>query len=340
MSSRIRYLWITCLHLLAIHRLYVIDLSLCLLQQGTHVIAILHIRLVVLGRGRPVVRAGSLIYNCGVSSQHIWWLLRIHFGISIFFWLDIRSSRGRTFSLCVLNNRLLLLIRLLLILISPRLIRVEALVLDLGWLLPGFVCTDAILGIQLRIYTLGSIPTGCVSDYLGLFCQHLYLLIFLLSFPTLRCVVVGCVILSDIDFVVAGYGLGNYFGGSSLVHGLHPSGSSSWHLRVWLLLAIDFFIHGLHQPIVCINGTLHIRRLDTILTLPGLMLLLLGMLLLLLNNRRLLKARMLIVHKAIAVLLVVARITRNQGGVHIWCDCPRLCDDIISRVSCLLVGLL
>ena len=276
-------------------------------------IAILHIRFVVLGRGRPVVRAGRVIYNCCVTSQHIWLLLRIHFGITIFFWLDIRSRRVRAFSLCVLNNRLLLLIRLWLLLNCPRLIGVEALVLCLWWLLPRFLCTNAILGIELRINTLCSIPTGSVSNNLGLFCQHLYLLIFLLSFTTLRPIVVGCVILCDIDFVVAGHGLGNHFRGSSLVHGLHPSGSSSGrlHLWVWLLLAIDFVIHGLHQPIVSIDGTLHIRRLDTVLTLPGLMLLLLGMLLLLLNNRRLLEARMLIIHKAIAVLLVVAGITRN-----------------------------
>lgn len=85
----------------------------------------------------------------------------------------------------MLDYRLLLLIRLLLILSNPGLIRVEALVLDLGRLLPGFVCTDAILGIKLGIDSLGSIPTRCVSNYLCLFCQHVYLLIFLLSFTTL-----------------------------------------------------------------------------------------------------------------------------------------------------------
>ena len=315
-----------------------IGLSLCLLQQGTHVIAILHIRLVVFGWGRPVARTGRLIYSWGVSSQNIWWLLRNHFGISIFFGLDIRSSRVRAFSLCMLDNRLLLLIRLLLILSNSGLIGVEALMLDLGRLLPGFVCTYAILGIKLRIDSLCSIPTRCVSNYLCLFCQHVYLLIFLLSFTALRPIVVRCVILCDINLVVAGHGLGNHFGGSILVHGLHPTGSnSSRHLWVWLLLAVDFIIHGLHQPIVGIDGTLHISWLDAVLTLSSLML---RMLLLLLNNRRLLEARMLIVNKAIAVLLVVSGITSNQGCVHIWCNCPRLCDDVISRVSCLLVMLL
>jgi hypothetical protein len=108
-------------------------------------------------------------------------------------------------------------------------------------------------------------------------------------------------------------------------------------LWVWLLLAVDFIIHGLHQPVVGIDGALHISWLDAVLTLSSLML---RMLLLLLNNRRLLEARMLIVNKAIAVLLVVSGITSNQGCVHIWCNCPRLCDDVISRVSCLLVMLL
>ena len=127
----------------------------------------------------------------------------------------------------MLDDRLLLLIRLLLILGDPGLIRVEALVLDLGGLLPGFVCTDTILGIKLRVDSLGSIPTRCVSNNLGLFCQHVYLLIFLLSFTTLRPIVVRGVILCDIDLIVGGNWLGNHFGGSSLVHGLHPSGSSS-----------------------------------------------------------------------------------------------------------------
>ena len=90
----------------------------------------------------------------------------------------------------MLDDRLLLLIRLLLILGDPGLIRVEALVLDLGGLLPGFVCTDTILGIKLCIDSLCSIPTRCVSNNLGLFCQHVYLLIFLLSFTTLRPIVV------------------------------------------------------------------------------------------------------------------------------------------------------
>ena len=148
-------------------------------------------------------------------------------GISIFFGLDIRSSSGRAFSLSMLDYRLLLLIRLLVILSNSGLIRVEALVLDLGRLLPGFVCTDAILGIKLGIDSLGSIPTRCVSNYLCLFCQHVYLLIFLLSFTTLRSIIVGCVILCDIDLVVAGHGLGDHFGGSSLFHGLHPTGSTS-----------------------------------------------------------------------------------------------------------------
>ena len=108
-----------------------------------------------------------------------------------------------------------MLIGLLLILSSSSgLTRVEALVLllDLGRLLSGFVCTDAILGIKLRIDSLGSIPTGCVSNYLCLLCKHVYLLILLLSFTTLRSIVVRCVILRHIDLVVAEHGVSVYFG--------------------------------------------------------------------------------------------------------------------------------
>lgn len=112
----------------------------------------------------------------------------------------------------MLDDRLLLLIRLLLILGSPGLIRIEALVLDLGRLLPGFVCADTILGIKLSIDSLGSIPTRCISNNLGLFSQHVYLLIFLLSFTTLRPIVVRGVILCDIDLIVGGHWLGNHFG--------------------------------------------------------------------------------------------------------------------------------
>ena len=314
---------VSCLLLLSVDSLDEISLGLSLLQQCTHVVTILDCGFLVLCWYGSIL----LIY-CGVIiCEGIRGFLRAHFRIPVIFLLDIGSCRCSALSLGML--RLLLLIWLLLIMNYSWLIRIEALVLDLRGLLTGFVATYTVLGVELSINALSSIPARCGRNNLGLLGKHLDLLVLLLSFSALRPVIIWSVVLSNINFV-GSHRLRDHLRRSGLIHGFHPL--LPWNLCIRLLLAIYFVIHGLHQTIVSVYSPLHICLLDAVLALPRI--------LLLLNDTRFLEAWMLIIDKAIAVLLVVSRIACNQCRVHIRCYCPSLSDYVIGRVSCLLYRLL
>jgi hypothetical protein len=139
MCAVIRYLWIPCLLLLTISSLNIVGLCLGLLQKCTHMITVLNCRLFLLSRDGSVRR--RVIQHWCVVSKDIRWFLWTYSCITvILLLLHIWVCRGSAFPLSMLNDRLLLFIWLLLILICGRVIRVEALVLHLRWLLPRFVC--------------------------------------------------------------------------------------------------------------------------------------------------------------------------------------------------------
>ena len=221
-----------------------------------------------------------LVHKWGIDAQDIWWFLSIHFGIWVFLLLNIWTSRCCAFPLSMLNNRLLLLLiirLLLLILIRPRLVRVKALELSLRRLLSWFVGTETVLSVQLSIDSLASISAGCVSNDFSLLWEHLYLLVFLLSFSALRPPIISIryVILCHINLARLLVLLGHHFRGSHLIHRFHPL--TTVDLRVWLLFAVDLIIHSLHESIVSVDSALDIRLLcgSPFLTQPRLHLLLL-----------------------------------------------------------------
>ena len=220
---------------------------------------------------------------------------------------------------------LLLLIRLLLLILNHSwLIWIKTLMLHLRWLLSWFVSTNAVLCVKLSIYTLCSVSARGISNDLILFTQHMNLLVFLLSLSALWPVIgIRSVILCDIYFIIGL--LRDHFGWCSLIHWFHSSATID--LGVWLLLAIYLVVHGLHKSVVSIYGPLNIGWMYSFLTLPSL----------LLNNRRLFETRMLI-HETVAVFFVVSRIPCVYGSVNTWSNSPRLCQNIIVGVSCLLLG--
>lgn len=288
-------------------------------------VAILNQRLIMLGRYWPI-GCWRLIYNRCIDTQSIWWFLGVHFHIRIILLLNVRTCRGGAISLNMLDYWLLLFIRLLLLIWKySRLIRIKTLVLNLRRLLSWFVSTNAVLGVKLSIYTFCSISAWSIRYDLGLFSQHMYLLVFLLPLPALR-PVIGIrrsVILCDINLIIAL--LRDDFRWCRFVHRFHSG--TTIYLCVWLLLAICFFIHGLHQSVVSIYCSLDIWWMNSLLTLPCL----------LLNNCWLFETRMLI-YETVAVFFVVSWIPCINSCVNSWSNSSRLCQNIIVGVSCLLPG--
>ena len=150
-----------------------------------------------------------------------------------------------------------LIIGLLLRVCYPWLIWIKSLLLNLRRLLSSFMTPDAILSIELCIYTFGSISARLIWDNFGLFSHHLNLLNLLLSLSALRPMIIWIVILGRhihlLLSLLSCNWLSNDFGADSwFIHWFHPL-QASIALRIWLIL-VDFLIHSLHQSIIGINS--------------------------------------------------------------------------------------